>query len=338
MPVHPVQIGPYRILGLLGRGTSSDVYRADRPESRTQVALKVLRPGRSRREREAFAARVRSASGLDDPRLVRVLDSSLSEDPPWVALELVEGESLEHLLRTAQTRLLRILPRMTKDLLGALEALASAGATHGDLTTGNVLVTRDDRARLLDLGRGERRTSTIEGTPAYLAPEVLHGDPATGASDLYQLGALLYEVIAGFVPHADLAPNFLAIRRDRSVRATPLDTLATGASTQVARLVDSLLDPDPGGRPALAEVARRIAAIPAPWVHRPPVAQVFDARVGQVGPSLGRARGALRRSFGAPDPVFYPADRETFPRRHLIRVAGVLLLSFLMAGWAGWLR
>ncbi len=333
MPVAPVQVGPYRILGLLGRGTSSDVYRAERIGWRAPVAVKILRPGRSRREREVFESRVRAASGLEDPRLVRVLDSNLDEDPPWAVLELVEGESLEHLIRGSQTRLVRILPKIARDLLGALQALSEHGLSHGDITAGNVVVTSDDRTRLLDLGSVGRRSPTIEGTPAYLPPETLHGNPSGAASDLYQLGALLYEVIAGFVPHADLGPNFLEIRRDRSIRATDLDALATGASTQVSRLVGALLDPDPTRRPAIDEVVRRVREIPAPWVHRPPVAQLFDVRPDQEGPSMGRARGGIRRTFGAPDPVFYALDRGALSRRQLVRIAAALLLSFLLAAW-----
>jgi tRNA A-37 threonylcarbamoyl transferase component Bud32 len=208
----PEGIGPYRILGELGRGGMGRVYLAEEEteEFRRRVALKVIqRPAFDDAAVRRFRDEVRILASLEHPGIARFFDGGRAADGTWfLALEYVQGEDL---LRYVRGRDLDVRGRVEL-FLQVLEAVEFAHrrlVVHRDLKPGNVLVDADGRARLLDFGISKildpdrpevTRTELRAFTPAYASPEQLRGEPVTTAADVYSLGVMLYELLAGRRP------------------------------------------------------------------------------------------------------------------------------------------
>lgn len=290
----PTQVGPYRIEALLGEGGSAEVYRASR-EGGGPVALKVLRRGQARQDRHRFVEEARLARDLESPHLVRVLEADLDGARPWMAMELVPGSDLATALHQDRSRVRQLAPRILTGLLQALEALHRVELAHRDVTPANILLTDKGGVLLVDMGLTGRPAATRGGTLAYQPPEVLRGGVHKAASDVYQAGAVIYEVLSGMIPHEDLGGGYLD-RRKAGDPPGQLVEVVSGVSSAVSRLVDTLLDPDPLVRPTAAVAAKQARHIPAPWFHGPPVPADFAAAPGVPGrPSSVPGRSHKRR-------------------------------------------
>jgi len=209
MPV-PERIGPYTVLGILGEGGMGVVFRAERPGLGREVAVKVQRDAwLSPARRERFAVEQRILAGLDHPSIARLYDADVLPDgTPWFAMELVEGEPITAFCARRGSPL-----RERLSLFGAAcEAVAFAqrhAVVHRDLKPGNVLVRADGTVKLLDFGIAKHldappadatRTGLRLLTPAYAAPEQLRAEPPGLHTDVWALGVILYELLAGRRP------------------------------------------------------------------------------------------------------------------------------------------
>ena len=239
----------------LGRGGSGEVWAATDARTGRRVAIKLLHsptPNAIRRfEREASALGL-----LDVPGVVKLLDQGVHEGQPYLVTELIEGAPFPAHLRSWSD-----LQPTVQQLLASLAAIHRAGLVHRDLKPENVLVTPDGRPVILDLGltRGRPIGSTITsfgaivGTPRYLSPEQIQGGRVDGRADLYALGVMLFEVLAGEPPHD--ADDWVVLWRQRLIEpARPLQSVAPTAPPAVSDLIDTLLERDPARRPATAEV------------------------------------------------------------------------------------
>lgn len=227
--VHPgATIGAFRLGPLLGRGGMASVYRATHLEDDTPVALKVLHPGvaKDALQLEGFAFEVRAAASLNHPRITAIYDHGLttsndadaSDAPgglPWLAMELVEGGTLQ----AERGRL--SWPDLQRSLLDVLDALAHAharGLVHRDIKPGNVLLdARTRRPKLTDFGlvlsskdieAASGRGSAVTGTPAYMAPEQIRGEPRGFGpwTDLYAVGVMAWGLACGANPFQETLP------------------------------------------------------------------------------------------------------------------------------------
>ncbi len=217
-PEDTLQVGSviqqrYRLDGELGRGGIGIVYRAhDIPNGR-DVALKVLNvEGTNAQRREQFVQEAQITSQFDHPNIVRVHETGTveggSETRPFVVMDLVPGENLGELRGLTYARIVEL----GRQICAALEYIHSRGFVHCDLKPQNVLVERHGFryvAKLADLGLARPRglaspsADGVAGTVYYIAPEVIAGQPADVAADLYGLGAMLYEMVTGRVPFSD---------------------------------------------------------------------------------------------------------------------------------------
>ena len=254
----------FEILREIGRGGFGVVYEALDPDLSRKIALKTLRPGRHRRElSEEWLRREADATArLDHPAIVTVLDAGTCERGPWIAMELLRGETLEARLARG-----RLPPRealaLALEIAAGLAHAHDRGLLHRDLKPGNVFLTESGRVKLLDLGLAHlvgTRGGAEGGTPAYMAPEQARGGEVDARADVFALGAILFEMLAGTRP--------FQIRADRSTALDPgpEPVLPRGVPAPLARVVQRCLDRDVAGRPAhggaaveaLRDVARRL--------------------------------------------------------------------------------
>lgn len=308
------RLGPYRLLEPIGAGGMGTVYRAERADDVYDkvVAVKVLRAGQSSPEAMMrFRAERRILADLEHPNIARLLDGGEHDGVLYLAMEHVEGESID--TYAAQHALdLEARLRLVLAVCDAVRIAHQNLVVHRDLKPSNVLVTRDGRPKLLDFGiaklldPGARETdlaATVGSgplTPAYASPEQLEGRPITALVDVHALGMLLYELVAGRHPFADAAHSVGAMAD--AVRATtplppssvPRSAAALAGNRRLADDLDAIVGKamrkDSAARYAsvealAADLRRAIGGFP---VHARPISWVE-----RVGRFVGRNRLAV---------------------------------------------
>jgi serine/threonine-protein kinase len=211
------RIGPYRVLSELGRGGMGVVYLADRDDGqfRQRVAIKVLRATPDASElHERFRAERQILASLSHPHIAQLLDGGVSEDQlPYLVIEYIDGHVItEYCDRNKLGVEARL--KLFRDICSAVHYAHQNLVLHRDLKPGNVLVAGTGQVKLLDFGIAKLLNPNLAGieqpvtrtafrlmTPAYASPEQVRGDSLTTASDLYALGLLLYELLAGRPAH-----------------------------------------------------------------------------------------------------------------------------------------
>ncbi|MBK9240487.1 MAG: protein kinase [Acidobacteria bacterium] len=255
--------GPLTILERVGRGTFGDVYRAWDPRLDRHVALKILRrreistPG----EESALIEEARLMARVRHPNIVTVYGAERIDGRVGIWMEFVEGRTLEQELRDKGPLSPDDVVSVATDLCAALHAVHQAGLLHRDLKAQNVMRSNDGRILLTDFGAGRERALGAEGeqvelagTPLYLAPEVLNGEPASVRSDLYSLGVLLFYLSTGTYPLT--GRTLREIRAAHKDRGPAVILLPAPLSRSTASTIHRLLDPSPDHRPADADQAR----------------------------------------------------------------------------------
>jgi serine/threonine-protein kinase len=202
------RLGPYEVVGLLGAGGMGEVYRARDPRLGRDVAVKRVRgaePGVESLRR--FDQEARAAGALNHPNLLAVYDVGVEGGIPYVVTELLEGETLRQRLRAGALPAREVV-RLARLILAGLVAAHDKGIVHRDLKPENLFLTLDARLKILDFGLAKQigaagldqsltGAGRIIGTLGYTAPEQLRGQPAEARSDLFALGAVMYEMLCG---------------------------------------------------------------------------------------------------------------------------------------------
>jgi eukaryotic-like serine/threonine-protein kinase len=263
------RLGPYQVLSTLGTGGMAEVYRARDTRLGRDIALKVVNealagnPDLVRR----FEQEARLAGSLNHPNLVAVYDVGLHEGAPYFITELLHGESLRHRLSRGRIPLDSALD-WAAQLAHGLAAAHARGIVHRDVKPENVFLTSDGHVKLLDFGiaklaegaraegphgildetvtptGGQTQTGAILGTPAYMAPEQVRGEHVDARTDIFSLGAVLYEMLSGQrpFPGRSLVESGHAILHENPTR------LPDEVPSAVAQVVRRCLEKEPGRR------------------------------------------------------------------------------------------
>jgi serine/threonine protein kinase len=204
------RVGSYVLEECLGEGATGVVYRAVHEPDGAIVALKVLRPELAGNDtyRARFLREARAAGEVRHSHLVPVLDVGEAEGACFLACAFVAGGSLAARLRKGPLGVDELV-RVASGVAGALDVLHAAGIVHRDVKPANVMLSEEGSALLTDFGLAKGRAYTlltrpgqVLGTLDYLAPELIRGETATPASDLYALGCVVYECATGTPPFA----------------------------------------------------------------------------------------------------------------------------------------
>ncbi len=272
--------GAYQCDAILGSGGMGTVYRAHRDDGqfRHQVAIKVLRGSlRSEWYRQRFLSEREILARLNHPNIARLLDGGMTpEGEPYLVMELIEGQPLDAYCDTLRLPLDKRLA-LFGQVLDAVDYAHRSLVVHRDLKPSNILVTQEGQAKLLDFGTSKLveadalTTSVHAVTPAYSSPELLRGEPAGIASDVFSCGVILYELLTGAAPFgasksitaalqrasgevAAAAPASAVTAQAASLRVLSLDRARKVLTGDLAAIMLKALDP---------EAARRYATAPS---------------------------------------------------------------------------
>ncbi len=360
--MHPERIGRYRVLGELGRGAMGQVYIAYDPNVERRVALKVMSPAAGEDPedeaelRHRFLLEARAAGRLAHPGIVAVHDADT--DPasglPFIAMELVEGESLESLLRREGRLGALVAVDLAARMARALGYAHGKGIVHRDVKPANILLAADGGAKIADFGiaklggLGVTRAGRVLGSPYFMSPEQVQGLAIDGRSDLFSLGAVLYRAVTGELPFPGEVLVTVAYKVVQ-VDARPVDP-ALGFPASLSDLLARSMAKDPLRRFASAEEM----AVALESIGK----QLLEAR-GFVGatPSqrsltgivttvpvrttpFDRGETLVLDGDGTAPPLPPSASRETSPgarqrprRRRWILAAGLLLAVAATSAW-----
>ena len=264
----------YRIDARLGAGGMGTVWRAHDLRLHRDVAVKVLAPSFAGDPvlTERFDREARALAAVASPHVIAIYDVVTTPgSDPFLVMELCPDGSLGDRLDAAGSLPVAVGLPLLADAADGLVALHARGILHRDVTPRNVLLS-GGHAKLGDLGLArdggaiERvaateltAAGTTVGTLAYLAPELLEGQPPSAASDIYGLGAVAYRTLAGVLPHA--AGSVAELVTARRTPVVPLGERLPGVAPALASLVGQALDVRPGGRPSAATLAASLRSL-----------------------------------------------------------------------------
>lgn len=275
--LHEATVGPYAVRRVLSSGGSGVVCEARHSESGREVALKVLRfllP----EEQEGLRREIHVLSRISHPGVVRVFESGIHDSVPWYAMELIHGPTLAQRWGEEKRPTLDDSLRMLRDLAETLAFLHGEGIVHRDVKPANVMLREGEAPVLVDFGFATRapagdarefleRGGQLVGSLAYISPEQIRGEHVDPRSDLYSLGCMLYEAVAGQPPFGTDGPNLLL--RHIAEPCPPLERVAASIHPELARLVAALLAKDPRDRIGYAEDVSRVLSRLLPRSGRP---------------------------------------------------------------------
>ena len=315
-------VGPYRLLGELGQGASGVVYLAKRRRLSKDVAIKLVRSGKTI-DAQGLMRELRALSQLDHPRVVKLLDSGMTDGHPpmpYMVTEYVPGGSLRRLLRSGESLSPGQALCAIVQVAEALEHAHGRGLVHRDIKPENIYTDGRGGVKLGDFGLaklaagGETLTlyGTLVGSPPYMSPEQFSDSRnLTKASDVYQLGVLAYELLTGARPFEGRTVGEV-YHKVLHLEAPDPRQAAPSLPAEAARLMLSALQKDPRNRPASAAAfavglrqALGVSAEPLPLL--PPGEEAEVASVSHVPPGV----------------------RPPFPK--MINVVTVVLASLAMA-------
>ncbi len=304
----------------LGRGGTATVYLARDLQHDRYVALKALHPELLDVESgvQRFQQEVQLAARLQHPHLLTLFDFGVTDDQLWYTMAWVDGESLRDRLARDGPLPLREALRIAREAGLAIQYAHDHGVIHRDLKPENILLTRDGTVQVADFGiaramdraaQGPTSGGLVVGTPTYMSPEQSSGDKVDARTDVFSLGCVLYEMLAGEPPFTGTSAGAIWARAARG-EVRPLGTVRPGLPAAMDELLRTALAPSPADR--FASVTELLAAL-----ERLGTSATDQARPAGLTPRFGRGLAGgtlvLALAVGALL-VLRPADTVRFNR------------------------
>ncbi|MGE5716521.1 MAG: protein kinase domain-containing protein [Acidobacteriota bacterium] len=360
-------VGHHSVLEPLGEGGMGFVYKARDTRLRRLVAIKVLRPERIEEEadRRRFLREAQAAAALNHPHIVTVYEVGVEEGLDYIVMEYIAGGTLADLMAAGRLPLERVL-RLTAQVTDALAAAHAAEIVHRDLKPSNIMLASPDHAKVVDFGLAKfckaaptpeadavSRTGVLIGTAAYMSPEQIAGRGVDGRSDVWALGAVLYEMASGRRPFPETNTMLLVsdiLNRDPE----PPSTLDPQLPPGLEKVILKALEKDPAyryqsarelgldltrltaGMPPLARFRRRPVSPPiAAGIAAALVAAVLGGtlwwahREGSTkrGTSVKRVAVLPFENLGAPEDDYFADGITDDVRGKLTKVSGLEVIA-----------
>ena len=263
------RLGPYRVLGVLGRGGMGTVYRGVDDESDDEAAIKVLAPNLAADEtfRERFEAEIESLKKLRHPNIVQLYGFGEEAGHLFYAMELIQGRSLQDELKLGRRYHWREVIELGVEICAALKHAHDHGIIHRDIKPANLLVDESGTAKLFDFGIAKLfgstavTTNTVLGTADFMAPEQTEGKTSGPRTDLYSLGSVFYALLAGRPPFTGKTVVDV-VHKLRFDDPLPLGRYNREVPEQLEKLIETLLSKNPYDRiPTALALANRLRAV-----------------------------------------------------------------------------
>jgi serine/threonine protein kinase len=336
-PELPTTIGRYEVVSRLGQGGMGSLYLAKDPKIGRLVAIKLVRQEFDSPEaRQRFAREAQSAGALRHPNIVTIFDVDEHEGLPFIAMEYIDGETLAEVVK--RKALLPISRRLQwlEDLCAGLAYAHRQGVIHRDIKPANLMVDNEGTLKILDFGLARRdatkftQSNVLIGTPNYMSPEQIRGQQLDARSDIFAVGALMYELLT----YHEAFPGAVhqTMHKILHEEPEPLDSYLPGLDPGIGRILSRALAKDRDGRFAdllvmkneIADVRARIDNAAPMDVATVPLSP--DARFGPTGSSPGSlpisspgsrpgSSGASRRN---------QSNRQSLQRRRSEQISALL--------------
>ena len=266
-------LGRYRLDGVLGQGAMGTVYKAYDPLIERSVAVKTISLRLENHEivpfRDRFYREAKAAGGLNHPNIVTIYDVAESDDVAYIAMELLEGLSLQQIISSGTRLPTARAARIIAEVADALAYAHDRGIIHRDIKPANIILSRRGITKITDFGIAQfPATSSTQpglliGSPRYMSPEQISGSPISGQTDIFSLGVVLYELLTGKTPFEgkDIGELMYRILNQKPL---PPSAIAPTVPLDLDAIVEQAMAKNPGERFGNArDMARPLRAFQA---------------------------------------------------------------------------
>ena len=229
------QLGRYQVSDVVGKGAMGMVYKGIDPAINRNVALKTIRldfvndPAELEELKERLFREAQAAGMLSHPNIVTIYDVGTEQNLQYIAMEYLEGQTLEEMIRRKVKFNYRIIAQIITQVCHALTYAHNQGIVHRDIKPANIMVRSDYTVKVMDFGIARldsssmTRTGIAMGTPNYISPEQLQGRPVDSRTDIFSLGVMMYEMLVYRRPFSGRKPDLADIQHCQQRTPAPVD-------------------------------------------------------------------------------------------------------------------